>query len=148
MNDDLLKRAGGGRSHLQQGRCGQGFYVAGIMNRSITKRTDAGIAKNHLSPGEFDTLSRIVSLYLDSAELQAKSHKPMYMKDWIQKLDEFLALSGKDPLTHAVTISAEIAKQKAYCEYDKYRKRIQYELSPVEIHFIESFENEVKHLKK
>lgn len=48
----------------------------------------------------------------------------MYMKDWIQKLDEFLALSGKDPLTHAVTISAEIAKQKAYCEYDKYRKRI------------------------
>ena len=72
----------------------------------------------------------------------------MYMKDWIQKLDEFLALSGKDPLTHAETISAEIAKQKAYCEYDKYRKRIQYELSPVEIHFIESFENEVKHLKK
>ena len=72
MNDDLLKRAGGGRSHLQQGRCGQGFYV---------------IAKNYLSPDELDTLSRIVSLYLDSAELQAKSHKPMYMKDWIQKLD-------------------------------------------------------------
>ena len=47
-----------------------------------------------------------------------------------------------------MTISAEIAKQKAYCEYDKYRKRIQNELSPVEIHFIESFENEVKHLKK
>ena len=115
---------------------------------ALLKRTDAGIAKNYLSPDELDTLSRIVSLYLDSAELQAKSHKPMYMKDWIQKLDEFLALSGKDPLTHAVTISAEIAKQKAYCEYDKYRKRIQYELSPVEIHFIESFENEVKHLKK
>ena len=115
---------------------------------ALPKRTDAGIAKNYLSPDELDTLNRIVSLYLDFAELQAKSHKPMYMKDWIQKLDEFLALSGKDPLTHAVTISAEIAKQKAYCEYDKYRKRIQYELSPVEIHFIKSFENEVKHLKK
>ena len=115
---------------------------------ALPKRTDAGIAKNYLSPDELDTLNRIVSLYLDFAELQAKSHKPMYMKDWIQKLDEFLSLSGKDLLTHAGTVSAEIAKQKADSEYDKYSKRIQYELSPVEIHFIDSFEKEVKHLKK
>ena len=47
---------------------------------ALLKRTGAGIAKNYLSPDELDTLSRIVSLYLDSAELQAKSHKPMYMK--------------------------------------------------------------------
>ena len=115
---------------------------------ALPKRTDAGIAKNYLSPDELDTLNRIVSLYLDFAELQAKSHKPMYMKDWIQKLDEFLSLSGKELLTHAGTVSAEIAKQKADSEYDKYSKRIQYELSPVEIHFIESFEKEVKRLKK
>ena len=115
---------------------------------ALPKRTDAGIAKNYLSPDELDTLNRIVSLYLDFAELQAKSHKPMYMKDWIRKLDEFLSLSGKELLTHAGTVSAEIAKQKADSEYDKYQKRIQYELSPVEIHFIESFEKEVKHLKK
>ena len=115
---------------------------------ALPKRTDAGIAKNYLSPDELDTLNRIVSLYLDFAELQAKSHKPMYMKDWIRKLDEFLSLSGKDLLTHAGTVSAEIAKQKADTEYDKYQKRIQYELSPVEIHFIESFEKEVKQLKK
>ena len=115
---------------------------------ALPKRMDAGIAKNYLSPDELDTLNRIVSLYLDFAELQAKSHKPMYMKDWIRKLDEFLSLSGKELLTHAGTVSAEIAKQKADSEYDKYQKRIQYELSPVEIHFIESFEKEVKHLKK
>ena len=115
---------------------------------ALPKRMDAGIAKNYLSPDELDTLNRIVSLYLDFAELQAKSHKPMYMKDWIQKLDEFLSLSGKELLTHAGTVSAEIAKQKADSEYDKYSKRIQYELSPVEIHFIESFEKEVKRLKK
>ena len=91
---------------------------------ALPKRTDAGIAKNYLSPDELDTLNRIVSLYLDFAELQAKSHKPMYMKDWIRKLDEFLSLSGKDLLTHAGTVSAEIAKQKADTEYDKYQKRI------------------------
>lgn len=60
---------------------------------ALPKRTDAEIAKNYLSSDELDTLNRIVSLYLDFAELQAKSHKPMYMKDWIQKLDDFLKLS-------------------------------------------------------
>ena len=59
------------------------------------------------------TLNRIVSLYLDFAELQAKSHTPMYMKDWIQKLDDFLRLSGKELLQHAGTISAELAKKKS-----------------------------------
>ena len=113
----------------------------------LLKRTDAEIAKNYLSPEELDTLNRIVSLYLDFAELQAQSHKPMYMKDWIQKLDDFLKLSGKELLTHAGTISAELAKQKANQEYDKFKERTQYELSPVEIHFLESFEKEQKKLK-
>ena len=113
----------------------------------LPKRTDAEIAKNYLSPEELDTLNRIVSLYLDFAELQAQSHKPMYMKDWIQKLDDFLKLSGKELLTHAGTISAELAKQKANQEYDKFKEQTQYELSPVEIHFLESFEKEQKKLK-
>ena len=114
----------------------------------LPKRTDAEIAKNYLSPEELDTLNRIVSLYLDFAELQAQSHKPMYMKDWIQKLDDFLKLSGKELLTHAGTISAELAKQKANQEYDKFKERTQYELSPVEIHFLENFEKEQKKLKR
>ena len=114
---------------------------------SLPKRTDAEIAKNYLSSDELDTLNRIVSLYLDFAELQAKSHKPMYMKDWIQKLDDFLKLSGKELLSHAGKISAELAKQKADTEYDKFKERTTYSLSPVEIHFLENFEKEQKKLK-
>ena len=115
---------------------------------ALPKRTDAEVAKNYLSADELDTLNRIVSLYLDFAELQAKSHQPMYMKDWIQKLDDFLKLSGKELLTHAGRISAEIAKQKADMEYDKFKVRTANELTPVEIHFIENFEKEQKKLKQ
>lgn len=114
---------------------------------ALPKRTDAEIAKNYLSSDELDTLNRIVSLYLDFAELQAKSHKPMYMKDWIQKLDDFLKLSGKELLSHAGKISAELAKQKADTEYDKFKERTAYSLSSVEIHFLENFEKEQKKLK-
>lgn len=115
---------------------------------ALPKRSDAEIAKNYLSEDELDTLNRIVSLFLDFAELQAKSHTPMYMKDWIQKLDDFLKLSGKELLKHAGMISAEIAKKKANDEYDKFKERTRYSLSPVEIHFIENFEKERKKLNK
>ena len=114
---------------------------------ALPKRTDAEIAKNYLSSDELDTLNRIVSLYLDFAELQAKSHKPKYMKDRNQKLDDFLKLSGKELLSHAGKISAELAKQKADTEYDKFKERTAYNLSPVEIHFLENFEKEQKKLK-
>ena len=113
----------------------------------LPRRTDAEIAKNYLSADEVDTLNRIVNLYLEFAELQAKAHIPMYMKDWVQKLDEFLRHSHRELLTHAGKISAEIAKQKADAEYDKFRERTKYELSPVEIHFIDQFEAEQKRLK-
>lgn len=115
---------------------------------ALPKRSDAELAKNYLDSEELDTLNRIVSLYLDFAELQAKSQVPMYMKDWMQKLDGFLKLSGKQLLSHAGTISAQVAQQKAHTEYDKYKERTQYQLSPVEIHFLESFEREQKRLKE
>lgn len=124
------------------------FIGLTAWNGALPRRTDAEVAKNYLSADELDTLNRIVSLYLDFAELQAKSHQPMYMRDWIQKLDDFLRLSGKELLTHAGKISAELAKQKANAEYDKFKERTRYELSPVEIHFIENFENEQRKLKK
>ena len=115
---------------------------------ALPTKQEAEIAKNYLSEEEVDMLNRIVNLYLDFAELQAKSHVPMYMKDWIKKLDDFLALSGKELLTHAGIISAEVAKLKADTEYEKFRERTQYQLSPVEIHFIEAFEAEQKKLKR
>ena len=113
----------------------------------MPKRTDAEFAKNYLNEDEIDTLNRIVNLYIDYAELRAKDHKPMYMRDWIQKLDDFLRLSDKELLTHAGTISAKLAKEKADAEYDKFKERTANELTPVEIHFIENFEREQKRLK-
>jgi hypothetical protein len=65
-------------------------------------------------PVEITTLNRIVSLYLDFAELQAEEHRPMYMKDWIAILDDFLRISRKDILTHAGSISAKLAKAKTH----------------------------------
>ena len=114
----------------------------------LPKRSDAEVAKNYLSEEEVDMLNRIVSMYLDFAELQAKEHKPMYMKDWIQKLDDFLKISGKELLTHVGRISAELAKEKADAEYDKFKERTQYQLTPVEIHFLEYFEQEQRKLKQ
>jgi len=114
---------------------------------AMPTKHEAEIAKNYLTEEEVDMLNRIVNLYLDFAELQAKSHVPMYMKDWIKKLDDFLTLSGKELLTHAGTVSAEFAKLKADTEYDRFRERTQYQLSPVEIHFLEAFEAEQKKLK-
>lgn len=114
---------------------------------AMPSRQEAEIAKNYLSEEEVDMLNRIVNLYLDFAELQAKSHIPMYMKDWIQKLDDFLKLSGKELLNHAGSVSAEVAKLKANDEYDKFRERTQHQLSPVEFHFLEAFEAERKRLE-
>lgn len=114
----------------------------------LPKKNDAEYAKNYLTKEELETLNRIVNLYLEFAEFQAINHKPMYMKDWTQKLDDFLKLSGKELLTHAGVISAEVAKLKADTEYDKFKERTRNSLSAVEIHFIENFEKERKKLKK
>ena len=113
---------------------------------SMPQKTDAEVAKNYLSQEEITTLNRIVSLYLDFAELQAEEHRPMYMKDWITILDDFLRISRKDILTHAGSISAKLAKAKADAEYDKFKERTKNELTPVEIHFLEQFEREQKKL--
>ena len=104
------------------------------------------IAKNYLTQDEIKSLNRIVSLYLDFAEMQAEEHRPMYMKDWINILDDFLRISRKDILTHAGKISAKLAKEKADTEYDKFKERTKNDLSPVEIHFLENFERERKRL--
>jgi hypothetical protein len=109
--------------------------------------SDAVIAKNYLSDDEMDTLNRIVMLYLEFAELQAKEHIPMYMKDWLERLDDFLRVSRKELLTHAGKISREVAEKKALSEFARYRERTAGELSPVERHFLESLEQKQKELE-
>lgn len=113
---------------------------------AMPTKPEAEVAKNYLTKEEITSLNRIVSLYLDFAEMQAEEHRPMYMKDWINILDDFLRISRKDILTHAGKISAILAKEKADKEYDKFKERTKNELSPVEIHFLENFEREQKKL--
>ena len=113
---------------------------------AMPSKPEAEIAKNYLTHEEIKSLNRIVSLYLDFAEMQAEEHRPMYMKDWINILDDFLRISRKDILTHAGKISAKLAKEKADHEYDKFKERTKNDLSPVEIHFLENFEREQKRL--
>ena len=113
---------------------------------AMPTKPEAEIAKNYLTQDEIKSLNRIVSLYLDFAEMQAEEHRPMYMKDWINILDDFLRISRKDILTHAGKISAKLSKEKADTEYDKFKERTKNDLSPVEIHFLENFERERKRL--
>ena len=113
---------------------------------AMPSKPEAEIAKNYLTHEEIKSLNRIVSLYLDFAEMQAEEHRPMYMKDWINILDDFLRISRKDILTHAGKISAKLAIEKADQEYDKFKERTKNDLSPVEIHFLENFEREQKRL--
>ncbi len=89
-------------------------------NGKIVK-SDVSIAKNYLSDEEMSYMERIVSLYLDYAELQAERQIPMSMEDWAKRLDGFLEFNGNEILTGAGKISAEQAKLYAETEFEKYR---------------------------
>jgi hypothetical protein len=102
---------------------------------------DIYIAKNYLNKKELEMLNRIVDAYLSFAEIQAKSEHAMSMKDWINKLDEYLKLLGKGVLKNAGSISARDAERKAISEYEKYRKE-------QDKNYISDFDREVKKLLK
>ena len=111
-------------------------------------KQEIGVAKNYLSEEELAVLNRLVSAYLDIAEINAMQRKPMHMKDWIAMLDGFINMSMQEVLTHAGTISAEIAQQKALAEYENYQSKSANELSEVEKQFITSIEQAEKQVKK
>jgi hypothetical protein len=110
---------------------------------SRISKSEAEIAKNFLTAEELELLNRIVTLYLDFAELQAVQHRAMTMRDWIGKLDDFLKLSGRELLVHAGAISHEAALEKAHFEYEKFRLQQLEQPTEVEKHFIEA-EQELK----
>jgi hypothetical protein len=99
------------------------------------RRQDVAIAKNYLSPEELDALNRIVTAYLEFAELQARGRRAMYMADWITKLDDFLRLSERDILTHAGSISHEAAQLRADEAFDTWRALKDAEPQPVDADF-------------
>jgi len=90
----------------------------------IIRKEDVCIAKNYLDEEELNALNRIVTAYLEFAEVQALNRRPMTMRDWIAKLDDFLKLSGRELLQHAGSISADDARIKAEMEYERYKKRM------------------------
>lgn len=111
---------------------------------NVPKRTDIGVAKNYLNEEELDMLNRIVSFYLEFAELQAKNRRAMHMQDWITRLDDFMRLSERDILTHAGKISSEAAMEHASAEFDKYKQRQLEEKTMAE----KDFEKSLRQLEK
>ena len=101
--------------------------------------SDVSIAKNFLDKPELDHLNRIVTMYLDFAELQAVRNKPMYTKDWMEKLNAFLKFSEYEILTNAGSISHEVALALATTEYEKFRVIQNKE-------YVSDFDREVKRL--
>lgn len=114
---------------------------------SRPRKADAAVAKNYLSEQELGDLNLIVSLYLDFAELQARSRRVMTMGDWIAKLDDFMRISDREILTHAGKVSHEAALERAEGEFEKFRRIEDAKPSPVEEHFLEAIE-QVKRLEK
>ncbi|MDO8721920.1 MAG: virulence RhuM family protein [Syntrophales bacterium] len=111
------------------------------------RKTDAEIAKNYLNEKELDILNRIVSMYLDFAELQALNRRPMHMRDWLAKLDDFLKFNERDILMDTGKISHDQALEKAHTEYERYHKERINEPSPVERQCLEAI-REVKRLEE
>ncbi len=102
------------------------------------KCRDVEVAKNYLQKDELDALNKIVSAYLDIAEVRALAHEPMYMKDWLETIDDYLKMTRRDLLTTKGRITHEQAIDKAHREYEKYKKKQAEQLSAVEQHYIES----------
>lgn len=116
-----------------------------IKGNKPTKQ-EIEIAKNYLNEEELNVLNRMVTAYLELAELQALNRKPMYMKDWIERLDDFLRMTGNDILQHAGTISHQQALKKANAEYEKYKEQTKNELTEAEKHFVKQIEGTAKKL--
>ncbi len=123
---------------------------AGLTNfkgETPTKK-EVEIAKNYLSKDELDILNRMVTAFLEIAEIQALDRTPMYMTDWIKQLDAFLKMTNKDILQHSGAISHQQAIEKAHNEYEAYKDKIKNRITQVEKDFIKQLESKTKNLKK
>jgi hypothetical protein len=112
---------------------------------SAIQKTDVSIAKNYLNENEIKLLGLLVEQYLAFAETMAQQQTPMYMKDWVERLDSILQLNGRELLTHAGKISHQMALDKSGEEYKKFKeiertKQIEQSLKEIE--------DDIKKLKK
>lgn len=112
--ETIYRRADSAKEHM-------GLTTWRDAPRGKIQQFDVLVAKNYLTEGELASMSRIVSAYLDLAELRASERIPMTMEDWAEQFDGVLRLTKKEILTHAGSISAAIAKDHALAEFEKYR---------------------------
>ena len=133
----IYQRVDAGKPHL------------GLTNYKGTQPTkqETEIAKNYLTTDEIDILNRMVTAFLEIAEIQAISRQVMYMRDWVERLDGFLKLTNKNILDNAGSISHHDAIVKAHQAYDTYKEKTKNDLSQVENDFIKQLETETKQLK-
>ncbi len=92
------------------------------------RKADVTVAKNYLSQPEITELNRVVTMYLDFAEDQARRRKPMHMAEWVERLDAFLQFNDRDVLTHAGAISHQLAEEHALAQFEQYeaeRRRLE-----------------------
>lgn len=115
------------------------------QNAVSIKKSDVSIAKNYLNEDEIKLLGLLVEQYLAFAETMAQQRTPMYMADWIQRLDSILQLNGRELLTHAGKISHEKALEKSSVEFEKY-KDVQKAIEKAES--LKELENDIKKLSK
>ena len=113
----------------------------------IPTKKEVEIAKNYLAKDELDILNRMVSAFLEIAEIQALDRTPMYMADWVKQLDGFLKMTNKNILQHSGVISHQKAIKKAHQEYDIYKEKIKNRITQVEKDFIKQIEANAKRLK-
>lgn len=133
---------------FERANSGQPFMGLTALNGKKPSKSEITIAKNYLNEEELAILNRLVSAYLDIAEVNAMQQKAMTMKDWIGVLDGFMKMSQQTILHDAGKISAELAQRKALTEYETYKSKPQDELSEVEKQFLASIEQAEKQVRK
>ena len=149
QNKMLYAATGMTAAELLNGRANASLPMMGmtVVKGNRPTLAEAKTAKNYLNEAELDTLNHLVSAYLDLAELQARRKKPMYMKDWIARLDDYLRMTDSEVLQNAGKVSHALAEQKVKEEYKKYKQIHSGDLTPVEQAFLESVEATAKRLE-
>lgn len=133
-------------SELIEKRANAELPFMGLTNFKGTRPTKNEVltAKNYLNEKEIAVLNRLVSAYFDIAEIQAIEEKPMYMKDWLSQLDDFISINHRTLLNDAGKVSKIEAQAKALREYEKYREKGFDELTQVEKDFLLSIKQTEK----
>ena len=133
-------------SELIENRANAELPFMGLTNFKGSRPTknEVLVAKNYLNEKEIAVLNRLVSAYFDIAEIQAIEEKPMYMKDWMSQLDDFISINHRKLINNAGKVSQIEAKAKALREYEKYREKDFDELTQVEKDFILSIKQTEK----